>query len=93
MRHGAARFPHGATDFINSTMAGGSVLILAPPTFGLIYYVFDFGIARAMFLTLLAMAHSVLIPLQLFCRPMSCTSRFCSCRFSSSSSGCRWRFW
>jgi hypothetical protein len=40
-------------------MAGGSVLILVPPIFGLIYYVFDFGIARAMFLTLLAMAHSV----------------------------------
>lgn len=61
-----ARFPHGATDFITSTMAGGSVLILLVPTiFGLIYYVFDFGIVRKTCLTVLAMSHlTVLIPLQ-----------------------------
>lgn len=61
-----ARFPHGATDFITSTMTSGSVLILlVPAIFGLIYYVFDFGIARKAWLTLLTMTHlTVLVPLQ-----------------------------
>jgi hypothetical protein len=61
-----ARYPHGATDFITSTMTSGSVLILlVPAIFNLIYYVFDFGTARKATLTVLTMLHlSVLIPLQ-----------------------------
>ena len=61
-----ARYPHGASGFITSTMTGGSVLILlVPGIFSLIYYVFDFGTARKASLTVMTMLHlCVLLPLQ-----------------------------
>jgi hypothetical protein len=61
-----ARFPHAATEFITSTVAGGAILILfVPAIFSLIYYVFDFSMSRKALLTVLTMVHlAVFVPLQ-----------------------------
>jgi hypothetical protein len=61
-----ARFPHGAEGFLSSMVATGAILItLVPVIFGLIYYVFDFGILRKALLTWLTMAHlAIFLPLQ-----------------------------
>jgi hypothetical protein len=61
-----AAFPYTLTDYLYGMLLAGYVLIgLIPLVFGLIYYVFDFGIVKKIALTLLVMGHlAVFIPLQ-----------------------------
>jgi hypothetical protein len=61
-----ASFPHSANSYMEGLVSYGiTVISFVPILFGLIYYIFDFGLMRKTLLTLLTMAHlCVFIPLQ-----------------------------
>jgi hypothetical protein len=61
-----ARFPHTPDSYMEGFVTAGIVLIsIVPLLFGLIYYIFDFGLLKKTFLTAIAMTHLALfLPLQ-----------------------------
>jgi hypothetical protein len=61
-----ARFPHTPDSYMEGYVTAGIVLIsIVPLLFGLIYYIFDFGLLKKAFLTTIAMTHLALfLPLQ-----------------------------
>jgi len=61
-----ARFPHTPDSYMEGFVTAGIVLIsLVPVLFGLIYYIFDFGLLKKAFLTAITMTHLALfLPLQ-----------------------------
>lgn len=61
-----ARFPHTPDSYMEGFVTAGIVLIsIVPLLFGLIYYIFDFGLLKKAFLTAIAMTHLALfLPLQ-----------------------------
>ena len=61
-----ARFPHTPDSYMEGFVTAGIVLIsIVPLLFGLIYYIFDFGLLKKAFLTAIVMTHLALfLPLQ-----------------------------
>jgi hypothetical protein len=61
-----ARFPHTPDSYMEGFVTAGIVLIsIVPLLFGLIYYIFDFGLLKKAFLTAIVMTHLTLfLPLQ-----------------------------
>ena len=62
-----ARFPHTPDSYMEGLMTAGIALIsVIPLLFGLTYYIFDFGLPKKGFLTIIAMTHLALfLPMQM----------------------------
>ena len=62
----SARFPHTPDSYMEGLVTAGIALISTVPLlFGLTYYIFDFGLLRKAFLTVITMTHLTLfLPLQ-----------------------------
>lgn len=65
-------FPHTPDSYLDGLVASGiAVISIVPLLYALVYYIFDFGLAKKAFLTFLTMAHLTLfVPLQVLLQAM-----------------------
>jgi len=65
-------FPHTPDSYMDGLIASGiGIISIVPLLYGLVYYIFDFGLRKKAFLTFLTMAHlSVFLPFQVLLQAM-----------------------